>query len=268
MKVALVQERVSPRGPDNFDTVIAHLEQAAGAGVDLVVFPECFLTGYVYHSRAEVNDHAVALEDDGWRRILTACRDTGLHVICGFLQRDGGRIYNAAALAGPGGIIGVHRKSHLPLMGADRFVDLPLNEPLTVFHTDIGAIGICICYELRFPEVARTLALQGADLIAVPTNWIAKSRLLAEAFAQVRAAENRVFLVTANRNDTDGDHAFMGASRLFSPNGEELLFAGTASGLHAADIDLTAARDKRIIFTAGTHEVDTFNDRRPDIYLL
>lgn len=268
MRVALVQEKVSPSGADNVDAVIAYLRQAASASIDLVVFPECFLTGYIYHSREEVNDHAVSLEDDGWRRIVTVCRETGIHVICGFLERDSGRIYNSAALAGPNEIIGVHRKSHLPLMGADRFVDLPLNEPLRVFHTDIGAIGICICYELRFPEVARTLALQGADLIAVPTNWIAKSRMLAEAFAQVRAAENRVFLVTANRNDVDGDHAFMGASRVFSPEGAELLFADMASGLHAVDIDLAVAHDKRIIFTPGTHEVDTFKDRRPDIYLL
>ena len=98
-----------------------------------------------------------------------ACRRLGVHVVCGLLERDGDAIHNAAVLVGPDGLVGSYRKSHLPFLGVDRFVR-PGDE-LPVFDTPIGRIGLEICYDLRFPEVTRSLALAGAEIVCLPTNW-------------------------------------------------------------------------------------------------
>src|SRR5690606_16927862 len=104
--------------------------------------------------------------------------------------------------------------------------------------------------------------------IAVPTNWADRSRILAETFSSVRAAENKVYLVTANRNDTEGELRFMGASRIIDPNGVTLVDAGTWSGLFSATIDLDAVRNKRTVFDPGVHEISIFEDRRSDLYIV
>ena len=103
------------------------------------------------------------------RRSSDACRRLGVHVVCGLLERDGDTLHNAAVLVGPDGLIGTYRKTHLPV---------PRRRPLRrrratscrVFDTPLGRIGLEICYDLRFPEVTRTLALAGADIVCAPTN--------------------------------------------------------------------------------------------------
>jgi predicted amidohydrolase len=91
-------------------------------------------------------------------------------VVIGLLERDGDRCYNTVVLLGPEGLIGKHRKAHLPGVGVDRFLcagDLPF----AVYDTEVGKIGMAICWESCFPEHIRSLALQGAEIIALPTNW-------------------------------------------------------------------------------------------------
>ena len=95
------------------------------------------------------------------------CARLGHPRVTGLLERDGDTLYNAAILVGPDGLIGSYRKTHLPFLGVDRFV-MPGDE-LKVFDTPLGRIGLIICYDLRFPEVTRTLALAGADIVALPT---------------------------------------------------------------------------------------------------
>ncbi|MCQ4633613.1 carbon-nitrogen hydrolase family protein [Shinella sp. CPCC 100929] len=96
-----------------------------------------------------------------------------MEVVVGFLERVGPKLDNVAAIIGPRGVTGIHRKRHLPFLGADRFV-------VSIFETAVGKVGVAICYEIRFPEVSRTLALAGADFIALPTNWPVQSVLLAD----------------------------------------------------------------------------------------
>src|SRR5690606_31246731 len=105
--------------------------------------------------------------------------------------------------------------------------DLPADEPTPVFATEIGKVGIAICYEIRFPDFFRTLALAEADIIALPTNWLIQSSMLAELFTRVRAAENFVYLAVANRNDKVGERCFMGGSQIVDPSGCVLVDAGT-----------------------------------------
>ena len=93
--------------------------------------------------------------------IGAVCSELGVYVVVGLLERAGERLYNSAALVGPEGLVGVHRKAHLPVLGVDRFVD-PGDLPPVVYETEVGRIGMGICYELMFPEYTRVLALSGA----------------------------------------------------------------------------------------------------------
>ncbi|MFI5426742.1 carbon-nitrogen hydrolase family protein [Aeromicrobium sp. UC242_57] len=101
----------------------------------------------------------------------------------GFLELDGDLLRNTAVLLGPGGVMATYRKTHLPHLGADRFVTPGDNEPVLV-ETPLGVVGLSICYDLRFPEWARCLALGGADIIANPTNWPAPAERVAELFTR------------------------------------------------------------------------------------
>jgi predicted amidohydrolase len=244
------------------------LARAAADGVGLVVVPECHLTGYMFDSRAEVEAVAVSLDSPPVRALEDDCRRLGLHAIVGLIERDGGNVHNAAVLLGPGGMIGVHRKRHLPFIGADRFIDEPEEYRLPVFDTALGRIGIAIGYEIRFPEMIRTLALAGAELVALPTNWPVQSELLARHFAPVRAAENFVYLLVANRPDREGGADFLGASQIVDPRGEVVVGADRETVLLTAEADLELARTKRIVFDEGVFEFSPWRDRRPALYRL
>jgi predicted amidohydrolase len=148
----------------------------------------------------------------------------------------------------------------------DRFVTRGSPAEPPVFETAIGRIGLAICYDLRFPESARTLALSGADIIAQPSNWPPQAWMLADHFTVVRACENRVFLLVANRWDVEKGVPFMGQSQIVSPTGHVLSRAGTTQTLISAVIDVDLARDKRIVVEPGVYEVSLFTDRRPDLY--
>ncbi|KQU85645.1 hypothetical protein ASD00_32150 [Ensifer sp. Root31] len=191
-----------------------------------------------------------------------------MHAVFGTFERLGDQLHNAALLVGPSGLIGVHRKNHLPFLGGDRFVDLPPNPTPSIFDTAVGKIGIAICYEIRFPEVARTLTLGGAEIIALPTNWPMASRILAEAFTSVRAAENMVYFIASNRNDSECGVQYLGMSRIVDPIGNLVGDAETNTALIIADLDMRIAQTKKIIFESGKFEISPIKDRRPESYRM
>jgi predicted amidohydrolase len=253
--------------PGNVARCIASLEAAANEGVDLVVFPECALSGYIFEDRLQGEKAAVRLDGSELAAIGAACKRLSIHCVVGFLETASpGRLFNAAVLLGPEGIAGHYRKAHLPFIGVDRFVDQgDLPDP-AVFDTPMGRIGILICYDLRFPESARVLALAGAQLIAMPTNWPLQSTILADHFTKVRACENRVFIVAADRGDDEGSVSFLGRSQIVAPSGAVLADVGRGEALLTARVDLAEASEKHVIFAPGTFELDLFVDRRPDLY--
>src|SRR4051812_13685841 len=170
MRVAVAQ--IEPKFAEtqrNLDVCFARLEEAAGQGAQLVVFPECAIPGYMFDSAEEALPYAEEIPGPSTEAFERECARLGVHAVCGLIERDGDTIFNAAILVGPDGLIGSYRKTHLPFLGVDRYVTP--GEDLKVFDTAIGRIGLIICYDLRFPEVTRTLALHGADLIALPTNF-------------------------------------------------------------------------------------------------
>jgi len=153
-------------------------------------------------------------------------------------------------------------------MGADKFVTVSEETEPQIFDTAVGRIGIAICYEIRFPEVMRTLALAGADLIALPTNWPVQANILADHFTRVRAAENFVYFLVANRGDSEEGVNFLGDSQIVNPLGEVLAKADSEEALLIAEVDLDRARDKTITFQKGEFEVSPWKDRRPAAYRL
>lgn len=253
---------------DNVRSVLDMQRVAAAEGVQLLVLPECVLSGYMYDGRPDALARALRLDGPELAQVAAACRELGQHCVLGYLETTTeGDLYNSAVLIDDEGlIVGNYRKTHLPFLGVDRFTDAG-DQPPPVFATRLGAIGIAICYDLRFPEMARLLALGGADIIAQPSTWPYEAAILAEHFVAVRACENRVFMVVANRPDAERGGQFMGRSQIVAPSGVRLAEADTsASLLVTARIDLAEAREKRVVTVPGEYEVSLFADRRPELY--
>jgi predicted amidohydrolase len=265
MRVAVAQ--IEPKLAEkerNLDVCFARLEEAAGAGAELLVLPECAIPGYMFDSAEEALPYAEEIPGPSTEAFERECRRLGSHAICGLLERDGDTLHNAAILVGPQGLIGSYRKTHLPFLGVDRFV-VPGDE-LKVFDTELGRIGLIICYDLRFPEVTRTLALHGADIVALPTNFPMAAKVQTELIAPARAAENRVYLLCANRVGKERWGEFCGWSQVVDPYGTRLAEAGeTEEALLVADVDLDKARDKDYV-VPGEYELYLFGHRRPELY--
>jgi predicted amidohydrolase len=249
----------------NVQRTVGTIVEASELGVHLLVMPECGLTGYVYESVAEIDAVAIDLDGPELRQIEDAARDHDIHVVVGFLERRGGDIHNTVVLFGPEGRIAEYRKTHLPGLGADRFVTPGQNEPV-VARTSIGSIGLSICYDLRFPEWARCLALGGADIIANPTNWPEPAERVAELFTRVRAAENHVFVVVANRGDEERGVPFIGKSQIIDPAGSILAASEREEGMIFADIDPASAREKVVSTPEANFSASLMGDRRPELY--
>jgi predicted amidohydrolase len=248
----------------NLEAILARLEEAAAAGAELLVLPECAIPGYMWDSAEEALPSAEEIPGPSTETLEEACRRLGMHTVCGLIERAGDVIHNAAVLVGPDGLVGTYRKTHLPYLGVDRFA--AAGDELAVHDTPIGRIGIEICYDLRFPEATRTLALHGADLIAHPTNFPMAARVQTELITVARAAENRVFLLTANRVGRERWAEFCGWSQIVDPYGRRLAEAeGTEETLLVADVDVEQARDKDYVIP-GDYELYLFGDRRPELY--
>lgn len=267
MRIAAVQCGVGEgEAVVNTREAVKWIAEAAEAACDLIVLPECALTGYGFNSREELESVALTIDGPEMASVLEICVSKNLHAIVGFFEKAGNKIFNTAALVGPNGLVGCHRKAHLPYLGGDRFADRPEEAAPSVFRTDFGTIGISICYEIRFPEVMRTLVLEGAEIIALPTNWPVQSTILADHFTKVRAAENMVYFVAANRNDSGAGTDYLGRTQIVDTRGNVLVAVDGETKLIFADIDLNAARDKKIVIEEGRFELNLFADRRPKAY--
>jgi predicted amidohydrolase len=265
VRVAVAQ--IEPRLMEkerNLAACLARLEEAAAAGASLLVLPECAVPGYMFSSAAEALPYAEEIPGPSTEAFEDACRRLDAHVVCGLLEREGEHLYNAAVLVGPDGLVGSYRKTHLPFLGVDRFT-VP-GDVLPVYDTPLGRIGLEICYDLRFPEATRTLALSGADIVAHPTAFPVAARIQTELITVARAAENRIFLLTANRVGRERTGEFCGWSQIVDPFGVRLAEAGpTEEVLLVAEIDVERARDKDYVIP-GEYELYLFGDRRPELY--
>ena len=245
--------------------IVGRLREAAGRGADLVVFPECAATGYCFDSLDEAAPFAETLEGETARAVSDACRETGAHAVVGFIERDGGKFYNAALLAGPRGVLGSYRKAPLPFLGVDRYLT-PGDREFRVFDLPRGRVGINICYDVSFPESARVLKLAGAQLVLLPTNWPPGAWRSPEFVVRARALENHVYFAAANRVGEERGWRFIGRSKILNCDGDTLAEAGDGEEIIYATLDLSHADDNHIVNVPGAYEIDRLKDRRPDLY--
>ena len=261
--VAQIEPKLGERAR-NRELCLGRLEEAAGFGCSLVVLPECASSGYVFESPEEALPHAEELPGPFTTVLEEACARHGIHCVSGMLEREGDILRNTAVLVGPEGIIGRYRKSHLPFLGVDRFV-LPGDE-LSVFDTPLGRIGVEICYDLRFPEVTRALALEGAEIVVLPTNWPVAAAANAELLTTARAYENCVHLLVANRVGRERTAEFCGRSQIVDTAGARIAETDAVSEvLLVAELDVERARNKSIVPAPGEYEMHLFDHRRPEL---
>lgn len=242
---------------------LAHvLKGLAGVDADLVVLPELAFTGYYFRDRAELRELAEDPLDSRTVESLTSfCADHRLHLITGFAEKAADRIFNSALLIGPAGVVHIYRKIHLFNTETDYFD--PGDTPLAVVTVSGVRVGIMICFDWVFPETARILALQGAEIICHPANLVLD---LCHDAMITRSIENNVFTITANRYGSDlrphGTFSFTGKSQITNPKGERLGRAeAEGDRLCIVEVDPAQASEKWI--TPKNH---LLNDRRPDFY--
>lgn len=269
MRLACIQSNVVFANPAaNAAKAIAEMERLKAEGVDLAVFPEAFLTGYCVECLEDAQSLARAGDGQGvenaLRQIDEAANRLDMLVIIGYAEDTPNGLLNTAALIEPRQARRTYSKTHLPELGYDKFVQ-PGND-LPVFDTRLGKIGMIICYDLRPPEAARVLALKGADLIVLPTNWPEGAEISADIISISRAVENRVALATCNRVGTENGFTFIGKSKIITHVGQVLAAAGSGEETIVADLDLSLSRDKRIRTIPGKYEMEIFESRRPDLY--
>jgi len=157
VKVAAVQMNPKLMRKDkNLEKILLRIQEVAEVGGQLITFPECALTGYYFHSLEESLPCAETIPGPSTDEVADLCRKFGVHVVFGLLELENDKLYNAAALVGPDGIVGTYRKTHIPMAGVDSFVT-PGDKPFEVFRTPVGNIGILICHDFTFPESARVL---------------------------------------------------------------------------------------------------------------
>ena len=267
VKVAAVQmEPKIKANRGNLEKILTKARSAAANGADLVVFPECALTGYMFASREDALESMESIPGPSTHALVDCCRKAGVYLVVGLLELDGDRCYNTAVLMGPDGLLGKYRKNHLPFLGVDRFVDRG-DEPFRVYKTSIGNVGIHICYDCNFPESARVMALQGADILALPTNWPTGRGNIARYVVNTRALENKVHVVAVDRVGDERGVRFLGRSKIANAWGDTLAEGSSDNEeILYAEVSLAEARQKHIVVKAGEFEADYIQDRRPELY--
>jgi predicted amidohydrolase len=263
-KIALVQAGCRFADvPANRAMIRAKLREAANGGARLVVFPECILTGYGFATADEAWPCAEKLPGPTSAAVAEDCRELGVWGIYGMLECGGDRFYNACALVGPDGKVASYRKIHLPILGVDRFT-MPGDRPFAVHDLGGLRIGMNICYDGSFPESSRVLALLGADLIVLPTNWPSAAVL---PLTLARAIENHVYYAAVNRTGEERGYRFIGCSRMIDFNGNLMaMSADDREEILFAEIEPAKARDKQVVIKPGEFEVNRVGHRRPEMY--
>jgi predicted amidohydrolase len=240
------------------DANLAYIREAlprvAAQGANLAVLPEMWSSGFAYKNLNEL-----ALRTQG---IVDELRELSARykmVIIGSMPEPNGvKVFNTVFVVDNGSAAGVYRKIHLfSLLGEDRAFSG--GDSWLLADTSIGKIGIIICYDLRFPELSRRLALEGAQVICVPAQWPKPRQEHWRTLLRARAIENQLFVVSCNACGIIGKLDFFGMSMIIDPKGEVLAEAGEREGEVSAVLDMQAMKDWRA-------QIPCFSDRKPGSY--
>lgn len=256
MKVGFLQTfPLFGKRDENLDNAVARIKRT---DADLVVLPELFNTGYQFTSKEEAFGLAETVPEGQTTQVLIhLAREKHRYIVAGLSEREGNYNYNSAVLVGPNGFMGCYRKLHL--FHNEKLWFEPGNAALNIYDIGQARVGIMICFDWFFPEVARSLALKGADIICHPANLVLP--YCPQAMI-TRCIENRVFAITANRIGTEKRSeemlTFIGSSQILGTKGEILCRASSDKEESiVVEINPQNARDKQI--TPTNH---LFNDRR------
>lgn len=250
----------------NLDSMRAKIGEAAAQGARLIAFPECTLTGYCFDSKEAALEHAEPVPGPSTVDLALTCRQLDVWIIYGLLERDDERMFNAAALVGPDGLVASYRKVHLPFLGVDRFNEKG-DQPFAIHDVAGLKVGMCICYDGSFPESVRVLTLLGADLVVLPTNWPAGTECNARHMIPARAYENHIYFAAVNRVGEEAGFRFFGESKIVDCRGEPIAACeADKEEIIYAEIDYATARKKHEVRVPGKHEIDRIADRRPEMY--
>ncbi len=263
IKLALAQIS-SKRGnkEENIRKIEKITKKAKAQSADLVIFPELSLTGYVI--RDQIYELAETIPGPSTQRIEDAARKTGMHIVFGMpeqSEKTKATLFNTAVFVGPEGFIGKYRKMYLPTHSV--FEEKRYFRPgyqTAAFDTALGKIGLCICYDLFFPEVTRLTRLKGAQLIVSISASPAVRRSYFEILMAARALENTAFLAYVNLVGVQDGLQFWGGSRLVSPTGDVL-----AKAKYDEEDFVVCEVDYNDIRPAETF-IPTLRDLRPELF--
>lgn len=251
--------------------VEAVVADARERGARLIVLPDASLGGYLSTFRADddAGEPPPALDPDG-PELARVARAAGDAVVClGYCEADGAARYNTATCVSGDGVLGWHRKVHLP--PPDQRVYRP-GDRIAPFDTPVGRLGLLVDYDKTFPEAARAHALAGAEVVACLCAWPASTSVKAtrvdldpqsrlfDLYDRSRAAENQVVWVAANQCGSFGQLRFLGQSKVVGPGGRVLAATGARAGIATAELDVGAEVDRARRTFHHLHE------RRPDVY--
>lgn len=249
----------------NLDVMKRNIKQAKNQGANLVVFPELALTGYVcrdiLYELAEPVPKGKSI-----RRLEKIAKNEDIHVVFGALERSEkahATLYNTAVLLGPNGFIGKYQKMHLPthsVFEEKRYFRLGYQTP--VFETEIGKLGLIICYDVFFPEITRLLRLKGSQLIICISASPGVRREFFETLTVARAIENTAFLAYVNLVGVENGLQFWGGSRIVAPTGK------IVSQAKYDEEDLVIGKIAYADLKQAETFVPTLRDLRPELFNL
>ncbi|MCB5945681.1 carbon-nitrogen hydrolase family protein [Acidocella sp. KAb 2-4] len=206
---------------------------AAAAGATLLLTPECWLSGYNVEGAAG----AEPANGPAFTAIAALARESAIAIAYGYAERDGGAIYNSAAVVGPDGArLGHYRKTHL-FGDFERRAYAPGTSFCRPFSHAGFQIALLICYDVEFPEAVRATALAGADLILIPTALTPEYGAVPKFIVPARAVENQIFVAYCNHAGVENGLTYLGGSCIAAPDGRKLAEAGTGDALLIADLD-------------------------------
>jgi len=267
MRVAMAQlEAPYFTRDENEEKVLSSVEKALEEEADLILLPEAVNLGYFILDQTKSKEEALSLAleiapglSSPWIDRLRWEAQKGIYVACGcFLKVEENRLVNALLLISRKGDIFTYHKTHLyHLKEAKEEVFVAKGNELKVVDTPLGRIGLSICYDLNFPEVARTLSLKGAQIILLPAAWPTMAGASWDILLPARAFENEVYVLACNQTGSE----YYGHSKIVDYMGNIICEFGEEEGLKIAEIDLGRQEKWRKIVTF-------FEDRRPELYGL
>jgi predicted amidohydrolase len=255
INAAAIQFNVKQGDVDvNLDYVRTALARVAAQGANLVVLPEMWSSGFAYKNLNELAGRTAGIVTE----LVDLSRELGLVIIGSMPEPHGEKVFNTVYVADNGVLAGTYRKLHLfSLLGEDRAFDS--GDHWLLAETSLGKIGVIICYDLRFPELSRRLALEGAAVICVSAQWPKPRQEHWRTLLRARAIENQLYVLACNACGLIGKLDFFGMSMIIDPKGEVLAEAGEAEGEISAPLDMQLMADWRA-------QIPCFNDRRPELY--